>query len=77
MNTHSAYGTIGLPVWLTTEKRTVNSIFQIRSNAEREIMEVALEHLRRETVTYKSDADRILDSVGNDIQPQRPRLVAD
>ena len=27
MNTHWACGTIGLPVWLTTEERTINSLF--------------------------------------------------
>ena len=31
-------------------------------------MEVAREQLPRETVTYKSEADRILDFVGNDLQ---------
>ena len=73
MNTHWAYGTIGLPVWLTTEERTLNSIFQIRSNAAREIMEVAREHLRRETASYQAEADRILDAVDDDLQPTQAK----
>ena len=73
MNTHWAYGTIGLPVWLTTNERTLNSIFQIRSNAAREIMEVAREHLRRETTSYQAEADRILDAVNEDLQPTQAK----
>ena len=30
INTHWAFGTIGLPSWLTTDERTINSIFQPR-----------------------------------------------
>ena len=72
-NTHWAYGTIGLPVWLTTNERTLNSIFQIRLNAAREIMEVAREHLRRETASYQAEADRILDAVNEDLQPTQAK----
>ena len=74
MNTHWAYGTIGLPVWLTTNERTLNSIIQIRSNAAREIMEVAREHLRRETASYQAEADRILDAVNEDLQPTQAKI---
>ena len=41
MNTHWAFGTIRLPTWLLTSKDKINVIFQIRSNAPREVMEVA------------------------------------
>ena len=62
-NIHWAFGTIGLPSWLTTDEHTVNSIFQIRSNMAREIMEVAWEHLIRDNLRLTADAETILDSV--------------
>ena len=72
-NTHWAFGTIGLPSWLTTDQHTVNSIFQIRSNAAREIMEVAREHLRRDNLRLTADAETILNSVTDDLQPAQAR----
>ena len=80
INTHWAFGTIGLPSWLTTDEPTINSIFQIRSNAVREVMDLAREHLRRENLKLKAEADRILDDIGNTLQPDQAktsrRLVA-
>ena len=80
INTHWAFGTIGLPSWLTTDERTINSIFQIRSNAAREVMDVAREHLRRENLKLKAEADDILGDIENTLQPDQAktsrRLIA-
>ena len=72
-NTHWAFGTIGLPSWLTTDEHTINSIFQNRSNAAREIMEVAREHLRRDNLRLTADAETILNSVTDDLEPAQAR----
>ena len=72
-NTHWAFGTIGLPSWLTTDEHTINSIFQIRSNAAREIMEVAREHLRRDNLRLTEDVEMILNSVTDDLEPAQAR----
>ena len=71
INTHWAFGTIGLPSWLTTDERTINLIFQIRSNAAREVMDVAREHLRRENLKLKAEADDILGDIENTLQPDQ------
>ena len=80
INTHWAFGTIGLLSWLTTDERTINSIFQIRSNAAREVMDVAREHLRRENLKLKAEADDILGDIENTLQPDQAktsrRLIA-
>ena len=80
INTHWAFGTIGLPSWLTTDERTINLIFQIRSNAAREVMDVAREHLRRENLKLKAEADDILGDIENTLQPDQAktsrRLIA-
>ena len=72
-NTQWAFGTIGLPSWLTTDEHTVNSIFHIRSNTAREIMEVAREHLRRDNLRLTADAEMILNSVTDDLEPAQAR----
>ena len=72
-NTHWAFGTIGLPSWLTTDEHIINSIFRIRSNAAREIMEVAWEHLRRDNLRLTADAETILNSVTDDLEPAQAR----
>ena len=74
INTHWAFGTIGLPSWLTTDERTVNSIFQIRSNAAREVMYVAREHLRRENLKLKAEAEGILDDIESTLQPDQAKI---
>ena len=68
MNTHRAFGTIGLPAWLGDEP-TINLIFQVLSNAMREVMDIARENLRQENLKLKAEADRILDDVGSKLQP--------
>ena len=50
INTHWAFGTTGLPSWVTTDERTINSIFKVRSYAAREVMEIASEHLKEERI---------------------------
>ena len=72
-NTHWAFGTIGLPLWVTTDEHTVNSIFQNRSNAAQEIMEVAREHLRRDNLRLTADAETILNSVTDDLEPAQAK----
>ena len=80
ISTHWAFRTIGLPSWLTTDERTINSIFQIRSNAAREVLDVARERLRRENLKLKAEADNILGDIENKLQPDQAktsrRLVA-
>ena len=70
VNTHWAFGTIGLPTWLLTQKDTINDIFQIRANAARKVIEVAKSHLHRKyssTQEEKDKAAKILDELKGDL----------
>ena len=63
VNTHWAFGTIGLPRWLLTNENSINEIFQIRSNAAREVMNIARNHLHREHVKEKQKSTKILEDL--------------
>ena len=63
INTHWAFGTIGLPRWLLTKEDSINEIFQIRSNSAREVMNIARNHLHREHVKETQKSTKILEDL--------------
>ena len=67
VNTHWAFGTIGLPSWLLTNEDSVNQIFQIRSNAAREVMNIARNHLHLEHVKEKQKSTKILEDLEREL----------
>ena len=67
VNTHWAFGTIGLPRWLLTNEDSLNEIFQIRSNAAREVMSIARNHLHREHVKETQKSSKILEDLEGEL----------
>ena len=74
INTHWAFGMIGLPAWLMTNARTINTIFQIRSNATEEIIYIAREHLRRNHLKPKADSELFQEDLDRELQPTQVKM---
>ena len=67
VNTHWVFGTIGVPSLLLTNEDSINQIFQIRSNAAREVMNIARNHLHREHVKEKHKSTKILEDLEGEL----------
>ena len=62
-NTYWGFGTMGLPPWAIGNEKMVYDIFQVRSNASREVMEIVREHLRADSTDQYARSTKIINDL--------------
>ena len=72
-NTHWAFGTMGLPPWAVGDSKMVAEIYQVRSNAAREIMDIVRDHTRADSNRQYQESCKIMEELEAEFDDEQIR----